>query len=308
MTIGVVVNPAAGGGRLGRMWPSLAAELTQRVGPIEVLTTTRTGEGSALAERLARSGATLVIAAGGDGTASEVADGLLRAGTPTEIGILSVGTGRDFVRTLGTTREFGTALSAIVDGRTRQIDAGRVTYTGDDGQPGVRHFVNVASLGLSGPTVRAVNASKAHSPLPGKLMFYLHTVAELLKYRRQTVRVTFDDGEVIDVTTALVAVCNGRYFGGGMMIAPDALLDDGLFDVLVYRAEGKLRMILDFNLIYRGSHVSLPRVMIKRCRAVEVTPLGDPRQNAAILDIDGESPGRVAARFEILPKALTLRG
>lgn len=308
MTIGVVVNPAAGGGRLGRIWPSLAAKLTHRLGPVEVLTTTRTGEGAGLAERLARGGATLVIAAGGDGTASEVADGLLRAAAGTELGILSIGTGRDFVRTLGTTRELGTALSAIVEGQTRQIDAGRVTYTGDDGRAGVRHFVNVASLGLSGPTVRAVNASKAHSPLPGKLMFYLHTVTELLKYRRQQVRVAFDDGEVIDVTTALVAVCNGRYFGGGMMIAPEASLDDGLFDVLVYRAEGKLRMILDFNLIYRGAHVSLPRVRLKQSRWVEVTPLGDPLANAAILDIDGESPGRIAARFEILPRALTLRG
>ena len=308
MTIGVVVNPAAGGGRLGRIWPMLADELGRRLGRLDVLFTTRSGEGSALAERHARNGAELIIGAGGDGTASEVVDGMLRAGGPAALGILSIGTGRDFVRSLGATRDLSIAADAIASGRTRRIDAGRVTYHTDDGRPETRHFINVASLGVSGPTVRAVNASKAHSPLPGKVMFYFHTVTELLKYRLQRVAVRFDDGEVIEVTTALVAVANGRYFGGGMMIAPDAALEDGLFDVLVYRAEGKLRMILDFNLIYRGAHVNLPRVTLKRCRWVEVAPLGEVAENAAILDIDGESPGRIAARFEVLPGALTLRG
>ncbi len=305
MTIGVVVNPAAGGGRLGRIWPALADELTRRLGRLDVLFTSRSGEGSALAEQHARNGAELIIGAGGDGTASEVADGVLRAGGPAALGVLSIGTGRDFVRSLGATRDLSVAAEAIASGRTRRIDAGKVTYRTDGGEQESRFFVNVASLGVSGPTVRAVNASKAHSPLPGKAMFYWHTVAELLKYRRQRVAVRFEDGETIEVTTALVVVANGRYFGGGMMIAPDAMLDDGLFDVLVYRAESKLRMILDFNLIYRGAHVNLPRVSIRRCRSVEVTPVGG---DAAILDIDGESPGRIAARFEVLPGALTLRG
>jgi diacylglycerol kinase family enzyme len=107
------------------------------------------------------------------------------------------------------------------------------------------------------------------------------------------------------VRTALVAVANGRYFGSGMMIAPDAAIDDGMFDVLVYRAEGKARMILDFNMIYRGAHTRLPRVAIKRTRWVEIEPVeaGD----AAIIEVDGESPGRVPARFEVMPGALTLR-
>lgn len=80
MTIGVVVNPAAGGGRLGQIWPTLAAALERALGPLSVLSTSRPGEGRQLAERHLRSGATLVISAGGDGTANEVVDGLLGAG------------------------------------------------------------------------------------------------------------------------------------------------------------------------------------------------------------------------------------
>lgn len=306
MAVGVVVNPTAGGGRLSSVWPELRRMLEAKLGPLSVLETRRTGEGRDLAARHVREGAALVIAAGGDGTANEVVDGLLLAGGGPELGVISVGTGRDFIRTLGGVSDPRAAIEAIGSGRTRRVDAGRVTFRDDDGNTGVRHFLNVASLGVSGPTVRAVNHSKQDHAVHGRISFYYHTIMELLKYRPQDVRVTFDDGEVIDVRTALVVAANGRYFGSGMMIAPDALIDDGLFDVLVYRAEGKLRMVLDFNTIYRGAHVSLPRVTIKRCRWFDVEPRGGT-ENAAILEVDGESPGRIPARFEVMPGALTLR-
>lgn len=280
MSVGVVVNPAAGGGRLRAAWPQLAAMLEQRLGPLSVLTTRAPGEGRLLAGQHVRNGARLVIAAGGDGTANEVVDGLLLAGGGPELGVISVGTGRDFVRTLGGNADVAAAVEAIGSGRTRRIDVGRASYLDDAGRQAMRHFLNVASLGLSGPTARRINASKQNRQV-GKLAFYYYTVMELLRYRAQDVRVRFDDSETVDVHTALVVAANGRYFGGGMMVAPDAAIDDGQFDVLVYRAESKLRMVLDLNLIYRGAHVSLPRVRIKRCSWVEIAPLGDVLANSA---------------------------
>lgn len=305
MTVGVVVNPAAGGGRLNAAWPALQALLEAKLGTLSVLRTSGPGEGKRLAELHVRNGADLVIAAGGDGTANEVVDGLLAAGGGPQLGVIAVGTGRDFIRTLGGTSDLTAAVEAIGSGRARKIDAGRVTYRTDDGREEARHFLNVASLGVSGPTVRAVNRGKQGRQVNGRLSFYYHTVMELLKYRRQRVRVRFDDGETVEVETALVVVANGRYFGSGMMIAPDAAIDDGLFDVLVYRAEGKLTMVFDFNLIYRGAHTRLPRVSIRRCRWVEVEPV--IAADAAMLEVDGEGPGRIPARFEVLAGALTLR-
>src|SRR5688572_13056991 len=160
MSVGVVVNPAAGGGRLSAAWPQLAQMLEARLGPLSVLQTRHAGEGRDLAVQHVRNGATLVIAAGGDGTANEVVDGLLLAGGGADFGVISVGTGRDFIRTLGGHGDLAAAVEAIGSGRTRRIDAGKVTYLGDDGRPATRHFLNVASLGVSGPTVRKVNASK----------------------------------------------------------------------------------------------------------------------------------------------------
>ena len=198
MAVGVVVNPAAGGGRLSNVWPELQRMLEDKLGPLSVLETSHTGEGRDLAARHVREGAALVIAAGGDGTANEVVDGLLLAGGGSELGVISVGTGRDFVRTLGGVSDPKAAIEAIGSGRTRRIDAGRVTFRDDVGNMGVRHFLNVASLGVSGPTVRAVNRSKQDHAVHGRISFYYHTIMELLKYRPQDVRVTFDDGEVVE--------------------------------------------------------------------------------------------------------------
>ena len=206
MSIGIVVNPAAGGGRLGAVWPELRRLLEARLGPVSVLETRHAGEGRDLAAQHVRNGAALVIAAGGDGTANEVVDGLLLAGGGPELGVISVGTGRDFIRTLGGHKELAAVVEAIGSGRTRRIDAGRVSFTAHDGTIASRHFLNVASLGVSGPTVRAVNRAKQGRAVHGKASFYWHTIVELLKYRPQDVRLRFDDGETIEVTTALVAV------------------------------------------------------------------------------------------------------
>jgi diacylglycerol kinase family enzyme len=116
-----------------------------------------------------------------------------------------------------------------------------------------------------------------------------------------------DGVEAIERHIALIAIANGRYFGGGMMIAPDAELGDGLFDVVVLRGEDKLKLLSDLRLVYSGAHKGHTFVTIRRAANVLVEPLGDPVRNAALLEIDGESPGAIPARFEVLPGALTLR-
>lgn len=306
MTVGVVVNPAAGGGRLAALWPGLRAELEARLGPLWISETKAPGEARVLAARHVAEGAKLVIAAGGDGTVNEVVDGVLAAGplSVPELGIVPVGTGRDLWRTLGE-GDVGAAVGGIASGRTRRIDVGRVMFRREDGGTGARHFINVASVGLSARIAAAVNRRGRRGWVAGKALFYAETIKGIARYRPERVRVVLDDVEAIEVDTALIAIANGRYFGGGMMVLPDARIDDGLFDVLIYEAPGKVRMVLDFNLIYRGAHTSLPRVRIRRCRSVEVLPVGE---TGAALETDGESPGRIPARFDILPGALLLRG
>jgi len=311
MTAGVVVNPVAGSGRMGREWPAAREVLTRYLGELTVEETRGPGDACSLARKLAMEGADLVIAAGGDGTVSEAVDGLLRAradgGPHSHLGILPVGTGSDLARGLGLAGGLAAIAARIAASEGRRIDAGCVNFVDDHGALSSRHFVNIASLGLSGPTDRAVNAAKSRGRFSGKTVFLWHTVRELLRYRFQDVRVTVDDQTPIEARIALVALANGSFFGGGMMIAPDAKPDDGLLEVTIVRGTSKLSLLSDLRLVYGGAHRNRPSCTFLRGRKITVEPLGDPLVNGALLDIDGESPGRIPATFEILPGAITVR-
>jgi YegS/Rv2252/BmrU family lipid kinase len=311
LKVGVVLNPIAGGGKLKRQWPEAAASLKRHFGDFDLRETQAGGDAERLAIDLAAGGCDLVIAAGGDGTASEVADGLLQVqdetGRTSELGLLPCGTGIDFARGLKLPRGIDATLTHIAEAKARKVDAGRICYIDDHGKLASRHFINIASLGLSGATDRAVNADKRKGRVSAKALFFWRTVAEFMRYRFQEVRITIDDGEPVEARMALVAVANGKFFGGGMMIAPDAELSDGQFDIVILRAAGKLGLIRDIRLLYGGRHRNHPAITILRGRKVLVEPLGDAEKNGALVDIDGESPGRIPASFEILPGALTLR-
>jgi YegS/Rv2252/BmrU family lipid kinase len=301
--IGVVINPRAGGGRMDAAWSAISDALARRLGRYEVLRTTRPGEGSRLARRLAEGGADLVIAAGGDGTISEVADGLMRAARQPELGIIPVGTGIDFPRSLELGSRAMEALEAIASGRRRQLDVGRISYAADGGGLEVRHFINEASFGLSGPVVRAVNAARLRGK-SGKLTFLWHTLSQLLRYRPVTLSLSLEGEAAVEARVAVVAVCIGRYFGAGMMVAPDAVVDDGLFDVVMVRHASRIELVNVLSKAYSGGHLSSPLCTVRRARSVSIEPVGP----AALVDIDGESPGRIPAKIEMLEKRLTLRG
>lgn len=309
LKVGVILNPIAGGGRLLSARAELEAALARHFDAWEIRLTEQSGDGEHLAMQFAAAGCDVVIAAGGDGTGSEAADGLLQArseaGQAPALAFLPCGTGTDFARGLGLSRDIAKTIERIANAPARAIDAGRISYVADGGRLASRHFINIASLGLSGATDRAVNRDKRKGRVSAKALFFWRTVVEFIRYRFQTVRITIDDGEPIEAHVALVAICNGRYFGGGMMIAPDAEIDDGIFDIVIVRASGKLGLIWDLRLLYGGRHRNHHAISILRGRKVVVEAVGDA--GPVLVDIDGEAPGRCPATLEILPSALTLK-
>lgn len=307
MKVGVIMNPVAGGGALKRRWPDVGAALRNAFGDFELRETQASGDGVTLAMDLAANGVELVIAAGGDGTVGEVADGLINVaaeGGKASLGLLPCGGGADFARGLGLPAVDEAAIRRIAESKGRAIDAGRVSYVDDHGALASRHFINIASLGVSGAVARAVNADGRKGRVSAKALFYWRTVAEFIRYRFQAVRITVDDREPVEATVALVAAANGRFFGGGMMVAPDAELDDGQFDIVILRAAGKLGLVRDIGLLYGGRQRNHHAITILRGRRITVEPLG---KADLLVEADGESPGRIPATFEILPGAITLR-
>jgi YegS/Rv2252/BmrU family lipid kinase len=251
-----------------------------------------------LARSAAEDGATLLVAVGGDGTVNEVAQGLAgRNGV--ELAVIPRGTGWDFVRTYGIPRRLEDAVAVVLGGRPRSIDLGRARYRTWAGAEAESYFANIASAGMSGAIAKRANeTSKA---LGGKVSYLWATLAVFSHWRNDEVRIAVD-GERRSGRMHDVVVANGRYFGGGMMICPEAEPDDGLFDVLTIGDLTKRDLLLTLPKTYRGRHLPHPKAELLRGEVVEVdsgTPLP--------IELDGEQPGTTPVRFEIVPQALRLR-
>lgn len=299
----VIVNPQSQGGRLGKRWREVA-ETLGRAFPFDEAVTTGPGDATLLVREALRKGAERIVAIGGDGTLNEVVNGFFDGGEPiapeASLALVPYGTGGDFRKTIDMPKDLAQAAAVIAKNHRTKIDLGKLTYTTRSGDRAVRMFANIASFGASGVVVRRVNESR--KKLGGRLTFLLETGRTTWSYTNQRVQMVFDGAERVDATVNTVAVANGRYFGGGMMVAPQAELDDGAFDVISIGDLGFRELLTSGRRLYNGTHLSLDKVSRRRAKVVEVEPV-DP--GALIeLDVDGENPGQLPARFEIVPSAL----
>ena len=298
-----LVNPASDNGKTGRVWPQIAHRAAELGLVGETLFSDAPGHIAALAEQAAADGAGLVVAVGGDGTVNEAVNGLLalhaRGEATPELAVLPRGTGTDFVRTFSIPGNLDRALAVIQDGTTREIDAGKVTYRAWAGHDAVGYFANVASAGMSGAVAQRANTtSKA---LGGKASFLAATLSVFAGWKATTISVEVDS-ERRDRLMYDVLVANCRYLGGGMKMTPDAMPDDGLFDVLMIGDITRTDLALTLPKIYRGTHLPHPKAELLRGRVVTVNA-----ETPVPVELDGEQPGTTPARFEIVARALRLR-
>jgi diacylglycerol kinase (ATP) len=242
-------------------------------------------------------GAELLVVVGGDGALHEVADGIV--GRQVDVAVLMRGTGMDFARTYGIPTEPARAFDVALNGRTREIDVGRVTFRAWSGEQLVEHLVNVGSVGMSADTARRAN--KRSKALGGKPTFFLTLVESFLRWRNVDMRVRVGDEARSGKMTSVV-VANGQYHGGSMWLAPEAQPDDGLLDVVVIGDITKADFVRSVRRIYRGTHLTHPKIELLRGPRAEV----DADQPIPI-ELDGEQPGTTPATFEIVPRALRIR-
>jgi diacylglycerol kinase (ATP) len=216
-----------------------------------------------------------------------------------ELAIVHRGTGGDFGRTFEIPHKLEEALDVARSGATREIDLGRATLHTWAGPEGVRWFANIGSAGMSGAVAKRVN--ETGKALGGKLSYAWSTIAVFARWRNAQLTVTVD-GEQRSGAMYDVIVANGRYFGGGMKICPEADPADGLFDVLLIGDVTKRDLMLTLPKIYRGSHLPHPKAELLRGTTVTIeAPIPLP------VELDGEQPGTTPASFEVVPRSLRLR-
>ena len=277
----LVVNPASRAGATERGFSAIEASLRGALGSYDLVWTKGPRDAVGIAREAATAGYARLLVGGGDGTASEIATGLLGAGRNEDVtlGFLPLGTGGDLLRTLGIPRALGGALEVLRGGHTREIDAGRLAYTDDSGQRAQTYFANETSAGLAGLVAQLV--TRATKSLGATGSFLLGTLRGLARYEPLAARVRVDGALAYEGSLVLATASNGRYFGGGMLVAPNASLDDGLFHIVIIPGLRKPELLARLPSLYAGRHLSAPGVRELRGRVVEIEPLTVPSASSA---------------------------
>src|SRR5438093_2377 len=298
-----IVNPASANGKMRRRWKTYERAFRRDLGTaFAVRTTDHPGHAIDLTRAALGEGATTIVSVGGDGTLNEIVNGFLRhresaRKTDANLAVFSVGTGADFVRTLPMPQTPAAFAQMIQHQEPQKIDAGLCEFL-DHGIQRARYFVNVAEFGSGGAVVDRVNRST--KILGGRLSFVIAILRTLPRYRNTRVAYEADGGPAKDVLVNDFVVANGRYFGAGLMPAPNAHLADGLLDVVIFGDIDFKMARRNLPALRRGEHLSLEEVTTFRCRELTIHSAEE------MIDLDGEFVGRHPLRFAVLPNAVSI--
>jgi diacylglycerol kinase (ATP) len=296
-----VVNPVSAGKKTVKEWPLFEKQLKEKGYKFDWAFTEYPEHATSITREVLKSGYDLVVSVGGDGTMNEVVNGFFENDSPineaAKLAVFSRGTGCDFIKSFGYKKGFDDFIKMLERNEIQKLDIGKVNFAHDSGNVISKLFINISDIGLGGETTRRVNKTKKH--LRGFLAFLIGAMLTIIKYRNKTIYLEID-GEVIkNERINSVIVANAKYFGGGMYISPNSEPNDGFLDIIVIGDLNTLELIRDFHLIYKGKHLTHPKIYHYKGKKVKVT--SNP---VALLELDGEQPGTTPAEFEIIPQAI----
>ncbi|MCA1635694.1 MAG: diacylglycerol kinase family lipid kinase [Acidobacteria bacterium] len=290
----LIVNPVSGTDSAPDYLQAMNERLREGVGELDIVLTVGAGDAMRLAERAAREGYERLFVAGGDGTLNEVLNGVAAvegALARTTFGLIPLGTGNDFASALGLPEDVEQAVEMLLRGRTVEADVGVLNG---------RHFVNVSAGGFIAEVSDAVNPQL--KSVAGKLAYLIGGAQVLMEYEPVGVRsrCVAEDGRVFtrDLSAQMFAVCNSRMVGGGRLIAPHAVIDDGLFDVCFVEAMPTLEFVGLLGAVSGGDHIEDERVAYFRARSLDLS--FDRRIK---INTDGEVLEADECRYRLLPRA-----
>lgn len=299
----VIANPKAANGQVAKAWPDIARILQTHLPPHSVEFTTGPFIAPKLTREAIQAGYDLILAIGGDGTNNEIVNGFIDNDVPLNpnavFAPITIGTGGDFIKTVCPVRGVEELLKVLKTGTPRLIDLGKLTFLDNCRQQTQRYFLNITSAGIGGEVDARVNRTTKR--FGGFASFLWGAVASIVTFKGKRVEITIDDDRETTYQIFNVVVANGKFFGGGMMVAPNAEIDDGWFDVIIMKDAPMWRILTTMPKVYKGGHLSNPMIELKRAKKVVVTS-----DDVVLIDMDGEQPGRLPATFELVPKILPL--
>jgi YegS/Rv2252/BmrU family lipid kinase len=295
-----VVNPVSAGKKTVKEWPNFEKQLKEKGYKFDWAFTEYPEHATIITREVLKSGYDLVVSVGGDGTMNEVVNGFFEKDRPineaAKLAVLSRGTGCDFIRSFGIHKGFDDFIKMMDRNEIQKLDVGKVSFVNTSGNVS-KLFLNISDVGLGGETTRRVNKTKKH--LKGFLAFLIGAMLTIIKYRNKKIYLEIDGEVVKHERMNSVIVANAKYFGGGMYISPNSEPNDGILDIIVIGDLNTFELIRDFHLIYKGKHLTHPKIYHYKGKKVKVSS-----EPVALLELDGEQPGTTPAEFEIIPQAI----
>lgn len=298
----VIVNLNAGVGKCGRNWKAIRNSLQDRKIKFDAFFSDYRKHALELVQRNLLNYSKIIVV-GGDGTFNEVINGIFLQNqiSPKDItiGYIPMGSGNDWGKMYGISGDFEDAIQTILNGKTFLQDIGKVTFRNFENNTESRYFANIAGLGFDARVVEKSNKQKdkGHG---GKLLYLYNLLSSLLSYNSNIVSIKTENTTFTEnIFSMNIGIC--RYSGGGMLQVPDALPDDGLFDITIIKKIGKLDILSSIKKLYNGTIKKHPKVKSFQAAFIEINS-----DKKIQLEADGEDFGYIPVKFEIVEKAINV--
>jgi|Deesub1362B_J571_1020462.scaffolds.fasta_scaffold00609_17 YegS/Rv2252/BmrU family lipid kinase len=295
----IIVNPESDRGKTANRWKKIKEALKYYLKEFKYEFTEKPLQAIELTRESIKEGFNFIVGVGGDGTLNEIANGFFEENKiinpEATMGIIPSGTGCDFIKSLNIPKKIKNALEIIKSGTPSLIDIGKVIFKDHFGKRIERYFLNVADFGLGGEVVKRVNEKRMERKASSYLKELIFT---MLKYKNKRLRILVDGKKLPEDEYLIGAIANGKVFGGGMKIAPEARLNDGLFDFLIIKGFTFFEFLRHGWKVFLGTHLTHPKVNLIKGRKIQVEC---EESEKVLLELDGEQPGILPAEFEIVP-------
>lgn len=284
-----IINPMAGKGKALDLIPKIKKVFEKRNELYFIEVTLKPGHATEIVRRYVDTDKFRVYSVGGDGTLNEVLNGLV--GSDSSLAVIPSGSGNDFIKSIIRDYNNSDILLRTINGNEELIDLA---------QANDKYFVNISSMGFDAEVVHNSNMFNRIPGISGKVSYILGIIFTVFKYKSKNVRINID-GQLIETKVLLVAVANGKFYGRGMMPAPEAKIDDGIFDICIISEISKIKILSFFPKIINGKHGELKEVAFYKGRRIEISS-----EKEIALNVDGEVSVKKEAIFEIKPKNLRI--